>query len=293
MNLVRRGLRRIVHEAGRRKLIRPLVTARLLHLITLGRLPDIKNPRDLNEKLLWIEYNTDTSRQSQLTDKYDVRKYVADKGLQDILIPMVGIYDDVEEIDFNTLPQKFVVKCTNGSARTIMVYDKDKLDQDSMRVTLNSWLKDSYGCISGEPHYDKIKPRVIIEEMIECGSNQCPVDYKFMCFGGKVHSCLVCTERNPLDLHCKFNLMEVENWTEIPDSTTIAHRGDAVKIEKPGQLEKMVAVAERLSTGFPFVRVDLYESGGKIYFGELTFTPAAFRIDYLTRSMLQKMGEML
>lgn len=293
MDKIRRGLLKTVAFLGGKRLIKPLSTAKALHFITLGKFPDLKNPTDFNEKLLWLEYNTDTREISRLSDKYEVREYVRSKGLESILVPLVGVYDSPDEINTEELPQRFVIKTNNGSAQTMMVYDKNSFDIEKTRKKLKKWLRTPFGHVGGEKHYIDIRPRVIIEEMIGCEHEDFLVDYKFMCFNGEVHSCLICTERDPQTLHCQINLMDVDSWREIHDSAPDHSRGNPSKIARPRKMDEMLYIARRLSEGFPFVRVDLYESGDKVYFGELTFTPAAFRIDYFTPPMLREMGNLI
>lgn len=292
MNLLTRTVRRCVLTAADRRLISARRAASWLHFIELGRFPNLRAPRDLNEKVMWMEFNTDTSRWSRLSDKFEVRSYVAGKGLEDLLVPLIGLFDSVDEIDFDSLGSDFVIKSTNGSAQSIIVSDKSAVDSKALHDRVSSWFGHRFGFATGEPHYSRIKPRIIVEKRLPVPPGTLPIDYKFMCFNGKARYCLLCTQRNDSDFHCKFNLLYPDSWTEVPASATSEFRGNP-DVPRPARLEDMVRYAEILARDFPFVRVDMYEVDGKVYFGELTFTPLAGRIPCLNRKTLLKLGEML
>lgn len=292
MNLVRKGLRKLVRIIADKRLISSKVTVILLHTIETLRIPNITQPKDLNEKLIWLAFNKDTSMWSRLTDKYEVRQYVRDCGLSHILIPFLGLYNTAHEIDFLKLPNKFVIKSTNGSAQTIFVKDKSHININKIRDKINSWKLKRFGYATGETHYLCITPRIIIEDMLPFENNKLPIDYKFLCFNGYVHSCLVCTERDNLSFNSRLNLMELPNWKEIKGAVIPSYEGDVSNFPKPVKLNEMIEIAEKLSEGFPFVRVDLYEVDGSVYFGEMTFTPFGFHFP-LTHSTLIKLGKLL
>lgn len=293
MNLFRKGLRRGVRFLAAQRIIPPKLDLWLLHVIELGRIPDINHPKDLNEKLMWLAFNSDTSQWSKLADKYEVRKYVEECGLSHILIPLLGVYDTVDTIPFNMLPSSFVIKSNNGSSQTIITTDKTKLDVRKACKEIENWQSEKFGLASGEVHYLKIQPRIVVEKLISGENGSLPVDYKFMCFNGKVHSCLVCSERDDKDFECKRNLIDPHTWKEFPNSVSGSYHGKMEDLKRPENLDEMIKVAERLSSGFPFVRVDLYNVDGKIYFGELTFSPSGFRIASITHPMLLEMGNLL
>lgn len=290
LNIFKRGLRRCVQIAARKRIFSARTAACLLHRIEIGRFPDIDNPRDLNEKILWLEFNTDTSEWTRLADKIHVRDYVAQKGLGDILVPLIATYTPDADIDFDALPDSFVIKSNNGSAQSIIVDDKSKADFDAIREKIGSWFRGkNFAYATAEPHYLRIKPQILIEARLQTPDSSLPADYKFLCIDGKVTCCQVCSERNSKDFHCLFGLYDVDNWKEIPDSTP-----DYIHLKKawprPAGLEKMIKCAEILSAGFPFVRIDLYDIDGKVYFGEMTFTPAAGRMVSINQRMLAVLG---
>ena len=293
MDLLRKGLRKFIRKLAGRKIIPAKATVFILHAIETLRFPNLRNPKDLNEKLILLAFTSDTAKWSELTDKYEVRKYVAECGFSDILIPLFGVYHNPKEILLELLPEKSVIKTTNGSGQTIIIEDKSKTDISEIRKTLDFWIKRPFGFETGETHYLFIPPRIIVEEKIENAKGALPTDYKFMCFNGFVHSCLVCSERDAKTFESKRNLMDTDKWMEIPDSVKPDLQGEATKLERPQRLEEMVYIASRLSKGFPFVRIDLYEADGKIFFGEMTFSPAGFHITSITRKILLEMGDLI
>lgn len=264
---------------------------KLLHLIELSRWPNLKKPKDINEKLMWLEFNTDTSEWSRLADKHEVREYIRQKGFESNLIPTLGLYNAYDEIDFNSLPESFVIKTTNGCRQTEIVKNKNLIDHERLKNKIANWLAKPFGYATGEKHYQIIKPRIIIEKLLSDEEGKIPIDYKFYCFRGKVEACLVCTERDLKTQEYKLNLFNPEGWEEFQDSIIPSMRGKTDASKPPKNLQKMVEMASKLSENFPFVRVDLYEVGEKVYFGELTFTPSGCRSYNLTTKMLNEFGE--
>lgn len=288
MNIFMRGIRRIIYILADRKLLKPKHTAMLLHAVELKRWPDLRHPKDLNEKIMWLSYNTDTSEWSRLADKYAVREFVTSKGYGDILIPLIGVYDSADDIDFDSLPDEFVIKSTHASGQNIIVRNKATLDIAETRKKIRNWFSKDFGRFSGEIHYLKIKPRIIIEKRLPFATDKEAIDYKFMCCGGKPRACLVCSDRDYRDFHCHFSLKTCTGWQNI-EAVNEGYKS-SLEIKRPDNLEKMLEVAEKLSADFPFVRVDLYETGGKIYFGEMTFTPVGGHIQYLKQDYLLALG---
>lgn len=293
MNIFRKALRKLIHILGENRIITPMSTMTLLHAAELGRLPDLKNPKDFNEKIIWMEFNVDTSMWSQLADKYNVRNYVAEKGLRNILIPDIGVYVNPEDIDFESLPQSFVIKSTNGCGQIIIVNDKDKLNISETIDEIKNWKRKKFGYSSGEKHYLSIPFRIMIESLLPLKNQNLPIDYKFYCFNGEVKYCLVVSERIIKGGTYLLNLFSLPEWEEINDAIYPEYKGNGKTILKPLILDEMIKTASVLSRGFPFVRVDLYEVNGKIYFGEMTFTPAGGRKPYMPKEFLLKLGELI
>lgn len=238
------------------------------------------NPRTSNEKLTWLAAMTDTSKWTEYSDKYEVRKYVESLGLKDILTDCYGVWDHAEDIDFDELPERFVLKCTHDCGSTYIVSDKKKMDKARVINFLNRHLAERYGYASCEPHYIPIKPRVMAESLIDMsdGTNFSSVDiidYKFRCIGGKAQYAIVTYgrgfESDGATTHESIvDLYDIYSWQ--PMRHYLVDVGAEYRnIQRPKNLERMIEIAELLGRGFPQVRVDLYNVHGNIYFGELTF----------------------
>lgn len=243
-------------------------------------------PKDFNEKIQWLMLNEYDERYGKLADKYLVRNYVG-KIRPDILTKLYGVYDNALDIDFDKLPQKFVLKTNHGSGKVYICTDKKIFNVQTCVNDLNKQLKENFAKVSLEYHYKYIKPKIICEEYLDDGKNLNPIDYKFYCFNGNAECVLVCSNR---DKKLKLDYYDLD-WNYLNYSKDEYKSG--VKFEKPKKLKEMIKIAEQLSKEFVFVRVDLYEINGKIYFGELTFTPAAGRIYYNTQSSLNYLGGLI
>ena len=233
---------------------------------------NLKKPTLLNEQILWNAYHTDTSLWSRLSDKYAVRKYVKQRGLEDILVPCYGVYRSVEEIPFEKLPDRFVMKATHGCDMTYICRSKNDIDYRNLKKKLRFWLRHNMAYMSLELHYAQIRHGIICEKLLEDPSDKTGAgltDYKIFCIDGEARFIEVCSDRKKgpyLDLY------DTE-WHPIHDALTGACN-NPFGVKKPSRLSDMLHDAEILAEGFPVVRVDLYEIDGDIYFGEMTFTPA-------------------
>lgn len=263
--------------------------------VRFHRTLNLKNPKTLADKVSWLSVNQYGSLESKCTDKYAVRQYIAEKGMEDILIPLEGgPWDNVSDIDFSLLPSSFMLKATHGCKMGCPVPDKSKLNVDECRKKMQEWMKTTYGTYSMELHYSEIPHRIYAEKLLEDGT--AIVDYKIHCLNGKPQFILVCRDRK-LDKH---NRMAVtldlfdSHWNPIPEVVPGRLRIPGTgEIPKPILLEEMLAIAEKLSEDFKFVRVDLYVSQNKVLFGELTFTPACGVFSSFSTTFLEEMGELL
>lgn len=259
------------------------------------RLLNLKNPQTLSDKVSYIELHEQSPLAPSCTDKYAVRQYIADKGPSDILVPIYGgAYTDFDEIDFDSLPDSFVIKATHGCKMNYLVPDKSKLNKEHCRREIQRWLNTTYGTYSMEPHYSTIPHRFYIEQYLS--DTEKLVDYKFHCLNGKPYFVLVCSDRKSSGdkaMQATLDLFDMD-WKPI-------HEVVASGSEKPGNgmlkepvnFEKMIDIARTLSADFKFVRVDLYELDGKVYFGELTFTPAHCVFPNFTEQFNRQMGKLL
>ena len=255
---------------------------------------DWKHPQTIDEKINWAKFNTDTSEWTRLADKYEVRKYVRQRGLEDALVPLYGKWKSVEDINWESLPSQFVMKMNNGSGDVMICTDKKHFDVEQCKRHFLKLLKGKFGFEMGEPHYNKIKPLVIAEALLDKHCQSLPstslVDYKFFCFDGKPAYVLVCLNRVGHDLELAVYDLE---WNFHPEYSVssehcVLHNEP---LPRPLAFAEMTGMAARLSEGFPFVRVDLYEVGGKPYFGEMTFTPAAGFMYYFTSEFNRILGD--
>ena len=253
---------------------------------------DIKNPHDINEKINWLKLNDNYELWAFLADKYKVREYIASKGLNEILIPIYGVWDNANKIKFDSLPKSFVLKTNHGSGDSIIVKDKHSCDLAKIINTLNAFLCTPYGVGQGEPHYLFIKPRVIAEKLLiqtEPFSTSL-IDYKIWCFNGKPTYIFVCYSRSKDKV--KVETYDLD-WIHHPEFSVFNdHYVDGGGIvPKPKNFKKMLEIAAILSEGFKQVRVDLYNVDGYIFFGELTFTSNGGYMNYFTPEFLQEIGK--
>lgn len=277
----------------------PVMLTRLRFKMYFGRLMNVKNPQDLNEKILWLSLFTDTSEWTRLTDKYAVRQYVEDVGGADYLVKLYGKWDRVEDIEWDKLPDKFVLKCNNGgSANAVkIVRDKSLLNIEELKQTMRGWLTKEMSPDQTEYHYIDVKPCIIAEQLLENPESikaisNTLIDYKIWCFNGKVSEIWTCANRtlDGADV-ATFDLQ----WNYHPEGSVFTHDYNKQKhlVPKPKNLDVMISLAEKLSAPFPVVRVDLYNIDGKVYFGEMTFTSNGGIMDFYTQEHLMELGRQI
>ncbi len=231
---------------------------------------NLKNPKRYTEKLQYLRlfvYPNDPSV-SRCAGRVGVRDYVKQCGYENILIKCLGVYDKFDDIDFAALPDAFVMKCSHASGFNQIVKDKSKLDIAEARKKFTKWLKTDYGKKTVERHYSPIKPQIIIEEYI--GGESLPTEYKIHVFNGRARSLYTVTGRGKDIRYDNFKI----DWTPFEGSQFNGWNSSDIRPKCPQNFPEMVKIAERLASPFPFVRVDFYDIDGKIYFSEMTFTPA-------------------
>lgn len=241
---------------------------KMIYRIRTGKKLDLKNPKSFNEKIQWLKLHSDNSKKTAMVDKYLVRKYISDKIGEEYLIPLLGVYNRAEEIDVDQLPNEFVIKCTHDSG-SVVLYRGGGITSE-LKKRLNRALKRRYYLASREYYYKGVKPRIVIEKMMRNEDGSGLIDYKFYCFHGEPKFLYVSSElHDHARAHISFYNMD---W-----SKAAFQRKDYEQFDKPPRIPKnydrMVEIAKILSKDLPFVRVDLYEISGKIYFSELTFSP--------------------
>lgn len=240
---------------------------KIKYKLSMGYWPDLKNPQTFNEKLQWLKLYDRKPLYTQLVDKYAVRQYIADKIGEEYLIPLVGgPWKNADEIDFDALPEQFVLKCNHDSGGVIVCKDKSKLDVEAAKRKLNKRLRVNYYYANREWPYKNVEPCIIAEQYM--GNHGTDLsDYKWYCFDGETKFLLITEDRNNEGELTKFNYFDMD-YTALPFYNSGPHSTELPK--KPKSFAQMKAIAEKLGQGFPHIRVDLYEAGDKIFFGELT-----------------------
>lgn len=247
------------------------------------------SPQTINEKINWLKIYGDTSLWTRLADKYLVRDYVIQKGLSDILVPLFGKWTNADDINWDLLPNKFVLKTNHGCGGVYIIKDKESVDKRILQQRLNDDLQEKYGFYQGEPHYLNIKPLIIAEALLEEKDANSIVDYKVWCFNGEPYCIFVCYNRtsDSLCVEC-YDL----NWNFHPEwlhATNTIKIGEGV-IPQPRRLKYILDCAKLLSKDFPQVRVDFYHINDSVYFGEMTFTSLGGYMTYFTEDTLNEMG---
>ena len=226
---------------------------------------DLENPKTYNEKLQWLKLYDRKPIYTDMVDKAKAKEVAASIIGEEHIIPTLGIYEKFEDIDFDALPDSFVIKCTHDSGGLVIVKDKSKLNKAAARKKINRSLKRNYYLSVREWPYKNVKPRILIEKYMVDESGTELKDYKFFCFDGKVKLMFIATDR---PYATKFDFYD-ENFNHLP--FTNGHPNATKEPKKPQGFDEMIALAEKLSAGTIQLRVDLYNINGKIYFGEFTF----------------------
>ena len=243
-----------------------LLTRKYYHSAT-GKKLHYYNPRDINEKSLWLTRFWQTPLKAICADKYRVREYLKRRGLGHLSVPLIAVYDNADEIDFNKLPKQFVLKCNHGSGMNIICLDKSKLDITETKSQIKEWLAEDFSKRYQEIYYHDMERKIVCEELI---SETAPIEYQFWCVNGQPDSILVCRKN--------FN-GTYDSWSYSLEWERISERLSETDepAPKPKNLGQLINYAQTLAEPFPFIRADFYEINGRIYFAEMTFTPFFFR----------------
>lgn len=256
---------------------------------TVGKKLNLDNPTTFNEKIQWLKLHDRKDIYTTMVDKYTAKKYVADIIGDEYIIPTFGVYNKFEEINFDELPEQFVIKCTHDSGGLVVVDDKNKLDINVARTKINTSLRRNFYYSGREWPYKNVKPRIIVEKYMHDSSANELRDYKFFCFNGLVKCFKIDFNRfvkhqaNYYDTNG--NLLKFGEIVCPPDFKK--------KLDMPINLSQMVKLAEKLAKGFPFLRVDFYEVNEKIFFGELTFYPASGMGKFKPEIWDRRLGDMI
>lgn len=262
----------------------------IMYKIRMGKMINWKSPKTLNEKIQWLKVYDRKPEYTQMADKYAAKEYVARKIGEKYLIPTLGVWDSFEQIDFRLLPDRFVLKCTHDSGGLVVCRDKSKLDVEKARKILATSLKTNYFYYGREWPYKNIKPRIIAEKYMEQLDDSGLTDYKFYCFNGKPQYLYV--SKNLEDHHIATVTFVDMNWNKMPVERT-DYKSDKEMPIRPSQFDEMRRVAEILSKDHRFLRVDLYQINGEVYFSELTFHPASGYMGVVPSEYDEFMGQYL
>ncbi|NSI32002.1 ATP-grasp fold amidoligase family protein [Agathobacter rectalis] len=260
----------------------------IFYYAEFGKFIDFKNPKTFNEKLNWLKLYYRRPDLITLVDKYEVKKYIADKIGEQYVIPTLGVWDKFEDINFNELPNQFVLKCTHDSGGLVVCKDKSKLNLKEVKAKIEKSLTNNYYLWTREWPYKGVKPRIIEEKYMEDQETGELRDYKFFCFNGEPKLMFVASERGLKNTKFDFYDMQFHHMNIVQH-----YPNSECSIEKPEHFEKMVMLAEKLSAGFPHVRVDFYEANGQVYFGEMTFYHFGAIVPFETEEWDKKIGDWL
>lgn len=254
--------------------ISPMLNTKVTYAVKFKRKLDFDHPITLNDKILWLKFNTYWNNQliKQCADKLRVRDHIESVGYPELLNRLIAAYKHVDEIEWDALPQQFALKLNVGCGCNIIVSDKSKLDIEATKKILRKWMKQKYYLEHSEMQYKDVEKYIIVEEYLGSETGALPEDYKFYCMNGKAKYVMLCADRE-IGKHAKYFYYD-RDWNLMP-YTSDALENPSFVMPKPENIDLAFDYAEKLSKDFPFVRVDLYIVDGKVYFGELTFTPSA------------------
>lgn len=233
-----------------------------------GKELDLEDPKTYTEKMQFSKLFLNSPIKTELTDKLKVREWIKDKIGEQYLIPLLGVWDKVEDIDYEQLPEQFVLKTNHGTRTNIVVKNKSQLNVKKTNKKLDKWMKTDYTYTSGfQPHYKDIERKIFAEKYMENTDGTSINDYKFLCFNGDVYYFWIDFDRSDNHKRNVYNLnWELQDWNQHDYGN---YQGNVVK---PKKFNEMVEIARILCNGFSHVRVDLYYIDDQIYFGEMTFT---------------------
>jgi len=262
---------------------------KIRYWMEFGKKLDLKNPKTFNEKLNWLKINDRKPEYNKLVDKYLVREYISNTIGEEYLIPLLGVWDSFDEIDFDSLPEQFVLKCTHDSGSVVICKDKKAFDYAAAKKKIERKLKKNMYWWAREWVYKDLMPRIIAEQYMEDSFTAELRDYKFFAFNGEAKMIFVATDRQNANEETKFDFFDMEyNHLDF----THGHPNAEVLPEKPKDIDKMRELTEILSKGLPHVRVDFYYVEEKIYFGEITFYHNAGLVPFAPEEWDLKLGEL-
>lgn len=263
---------------------------KLLYRVIMGRRLNLRNPKEYNEKLQWLKLNDRKPEYAIMVDKYEVRGYIADLLGDKYLIPCLGIFDSVDDIDIDELPDRFVLKCTHDSGSVEICKDKSSFDIEGARHRLSQAMKRNYYATYREWPYKYVKPRIIAEGYLE-GDEGDLKDYKVMCFNGEAKIIEV-HENRFVEGKVHTQTFYDREWEIVPLTQVETITVDKPS-ERPRQLEEILRLSELIAKDMYHARIDWYIEGDKIYFGEITFYDGSGFESFSTPEMERMLGDMI
>ena len=249
--------------------------------ICMGRELDLVNPKTFNEKLQWLKIHYRNPEYTVMVDKYLARDYISKKLGEEYLIPLIGVWNSPDEIDFDALPNQFVLKCNHNSGLGMYICkDKNKMDVEKVRRNLRRGLAQDYYLTGREWPYKDVPRKIICEQFMVNEGEKDLKDYKIQCINGKIDHIFVCVGRSEPD-NLRYYFFDKE-WNHLPYSVQDSDDEVYLGSLKPKNFDRMIEIAELLCAGHPEIRIDLYEINGKVYFGELTFFTSSGFDDTIT-----------
>lgn len=239
---------------------------RICFRIKMGYSLNLESPRTFNEKIQWLKLHDRRPEYTRLVDKLEVRNYIQSRVGEEHLIPLLGVWDHADAIDFSALPDQFVLKCTHDSASAVICPDKSKLDEKAVRKNLARHLHRNYFWAGREWPYKNVTPRIMAEQYVSNADGTPLIDYKFFCFNGQPQTIEMHLDRSSA---LRINTYDPD-WRFLPFST-VNYPNDPSRIApRPDKLDEMLSFVKRIVPQCPFIRADIYVVGDRIYFGELT-----------------------
>lgn len=263
---------------------------KIKYRLKVGKKLNLVHPKGYNEKLQWLKIHDHRELYSTMVDKYAAKEYVAGIIGNEYIIPTLGVWDCFDDINFDMLPNQFVLKCTHDSGGLVICRDKKNLNLEEARIKINRSLKMNFYLEGREYPYKNVHPRIIAEEFMVDESEKELKDYKFFCFNGQPRFLFVAKGR--LEHDTRFNFYDMD-WNLLPFERGYPNTDSNTIIPKPKGFEEMVELSKKLSVGIPHVRVDLYDINGRIYFGELTLYPGSGFEAFHPDEWDEKVGDML
>lgn len=263
----------------------PELTSKITYRVSWKKKLDLHDPKDFNQKIMWLKLKKYGNNPvvTQCVDKYGVREYVENHGCADTLNELIGVWDNIDDIPWDELPNKFALKLTHSCGSNLICKDKSNLNIEEAKKQLRKWYNEDYYLICAEIQYKNVPKRIICEKFIESFASA-PTDYKFYCYYGKPEMVLVVADRGE---HTRKHFYDMD-WNFI------SSRGETGElIEKPNSFDEMINCCYKLASEFPFVRMDFYEVDGRAMFGEMTFTPAGGIGKSYSPEVYKKLGDLL